>query len=60
MGLMAALMLKDLNPAAAAAGAVCAETPMGDGARRLYERLLETDGGLDFSAVIRLYGVSGG
>ncbi|WP_375422103.1 3-hydroxyisobutyrate dehydrogenase [uncultured Sphingomonas sp.] len=54
-GFAAALMLKDLRLAMAAADDTGAPTPMGAEARALYERLAEAgQGGLDFSALIRM------
>ena len=54
-GFAAALMLKDLRLAMAAAEDTGAPTPMGAEARALYERLAEAgQGGLDFSALIRM------
>ena len=54
-GFAAALMLKDLRLAMAAADDSDATTPMGAAARALYERMAEQgDGGLDFSALIRM------
>ncbi|WP_445192166.1 3-hydroxyisobutyrate dehydrogenase [Sphingomonas sp. Tas61C01] len=54
-GFAAALMLKDLRLAMAAAEDSGASTPMGAKARGLYERLAEQgQGGLDFSALIRM------
>ncbi len=54
-GFAAALMLKDLRLAMAAAEDSGAPTPMGAEARGLYERLAEQGhGGLDFSALIRM------
>jgi 3-hydroxyisobutyrate dehydrogenase len=54
-GFAAALMLKDLRLAMAAAEDTGAPTPMGAEARALYERLAAAgQGGLDFSALIRM------
>ena len=54
-GFAAALMLKDLRLAMAAAEDTGAPTPMGAEARALYERLAGAgQGGLDFSALIRM------
>ena len=54
-GFAAALMMKDLRLAMAAAEDSAAATPMGAQARGLYERLAEQgDGALDFSALIRM------
>lgn len=54
-GFAAALMLKDLRLAAEAAASVGAVTPMGSEAEALFSRLVERgDGGLDFSAIIKL------
>ena len=53
-GFAAALMLKDLKLAMAAAKAVGAQVPMGDLAERLYEAFdAEGNGALDFSAIIK-------
>jgi 3-hydroxyisobutyrate dehydrogenase len=52
-GFAAALMLKDLNLAQAAAQAAGADTPMGARAREIYEQFVQASGGdVDFSAVI--------
>ena len=52
-GFAAALMLKDLRHAGAAAAASGARTPVGDTARAQYEALVEAgEGGRDFSALI--------
>jgi 3-hydroxyisobutyrate dehydrogenase len=54
-GFMAALMLKDLRLARAAAEAVEANTPMGERAAQLYERFVAEGGSAkDFSAIIRM------
>lgn len=56
-GFMARLMLKDMLLAAGEAHQVGAATPVGDAARRLYQRMAETGVGLadkDFSAVYEL------
>ena len=54
-GFAAALMLKDLRLAMAAAEGSGALTPMGAEARRLYEQLADQGhGGLDFSALITM------
>ena len=54
-GFAAALMLKDLRLAMAAAEDTGAVAPMGAEARGLYERLAEQGhGGLDFSALIKM------
>jgi 3-hydroxyisobutyrate dehydrogenase len=53
-GFAAALMLKDLKLAVAAAQGAGAKVPMGDLAERLYEQFADSgNGGLDFSAIIR-------
>ncbi len=53
-GFAAALMLKDLRLAMAAAASVDADVPMGAKARELYEAFVEADkDGRDFSAIIR-------
>jgi 3-hydroxyisobutyrate dehydrogenase len=53
-GFTAAMMLKDLHLAQAAARATRAATPMGAGAAAVYERFVETGGGsVDFSGIIR-------
>ncbi len=53
-GFAAALMLKDLKLAVAAAQGAGAKVPMGDLAERLYADFTEAgSGGLDFSAIIR-------
>ena len=53
-GFAAALMLKDLRLAMAAAQDVGADTPMGAKAAERYEAFAEAgQGGLDFSAIIR-------
>jgi 3-hydroxyisobutyrate dehydrogenase len=59
-GFTAAMMLKDLKLAQAAARATHATTPLGAGAAAVYERFIESDGGsIDFSGIIRyLRGVS--
>jgi 3-hydroxyisobutyrate dehydrogenase len=59
-GFTAAMMLKDLKLAQAAARATHATTPLGAGAAAVYERFIESDGGsVDFSGIIRyLRGVS--
>jgi 3-hydroxyisobutyrate dehydrogenase len=59
-GFTAAMMLKDLKLAQAAARATRATTPLGAGAAAVYERFIESDGGsFDFSGIIRyLRGVS--
>ncbi|HEY2526591.1 MAG TPA: 3-hydroxyisobutyrate dehydrogenase [Xanthobacteraceae bacterium] len=54
-GFAAALMLKDLNLARAAAESVGAQTAIGAHAAEIYERFAqEGHGGLDFSAIITL------
>ena len=55
-GFAAALMLKDLRLAMAAAQSVDAYTPMGAEAEELYARFAEAlgGGGKDFSAIIRM------
>ena len=56
-GFAVALMLKDLRLAMEAAGGVDAETPMGARAAELYEKFAaEGQGGLDFSAIIKMLG----
>jgi 3-hydroxyisobutyrate dehydrogenase len=56
-GFAAALMLKDLRLAMAAADDVGAETPIGAKARELYEAIAEQGrGGIDFSGIIRMLG----
>jgi 3-hydroxyisobutyrate dehydrogenase len=53
-GFTAAMMLKDLNLAQAAARATRATTPLGAGAAAVYERFVDTGaGGTDFSGIIR-------
>jgi 3-hydroxyisobutyrate dehydrogenase len=53
-GFTAAMMLKDLKLAQAAARATRATTPLGAGAAAVYEQFVETgDGGVDFSGIIR-------
>jgi 3-hydroxyisobutyrate dehydrogenase len=53
-GFTAAMMLKDLNLAQAAARATRATTPLGAGAAAVYERFVDTgEGGVDFSGIIR-------
>ena len=53
-GFTAAMMLKDLKLAQAAARATRAATPLGAGAAAVYEQLVESgDGSLDFSGIIR-------
>jgi 3-hydroxyisobutyrate dehydrogenase len=53
-GFTAAMMLKDLKLAQAAARATRATTPLGAGAAAVYERFVESgDGGVDFSGIIR-------
>jgi 3-hydroxyisobutyrate dehydrogenase len=53
-GFTAAMMLKDLKLAQAAARATHATTPLGAGAAAVYERFVESDGGsADFSGIIR-------
>jgi 3-hydroxyisobutyrate dehydrogenase len=53
-GFTAALMLKDLKLARAAARATRAVTPLSAGAAAVYERFVEDDGGAtDFSGIIR-------
>src|SRR6476659_13995 len=53
-GFAAAMMLKDLNLAQAAARATRATTPLGAGAAAVYERFVESeDGSVDFSGIIR-------
>jgi 3-hydroxyisobutyrate dehydrogenase len=51
-GFTAAMMLKDLNLAQQAAGAVGATTPLGAQAQQLYDLFnAQANGGLDFSAI---------
>jgi 3-hydroxyisobutyrate dehydrogenase len=53
-GFTAAMMLKDLKLAQAAARATRAATPMGAGAAAVYEKFIESGGGnIDFSGIIR-------
>jgi 3-hydroxyisobutyrate dehydrogenase len=53
-GFTAAMMLKDLNLAQAAARATRATTPLGAGAAAVYERFVDSGGGGgDFSGIIR-------
>ncbi len=53
-GFTAAMMLKDLKLAQAAARATHATTPLGAGAAAVYERFIESsDGSVDFSGIIR-------
>jgi 3-hydroxyisobutyrate dehydrogenase len=53
-GFTAAMMLKDLKLAQAAARATRAATPLGAGAAAVYQQLVESgDGSLDFSGIIR-------
>ena len=53
-GFTAAMMLKDLNLAQAAARAARVATPLGAGAAAVYERFVEGSGGSDdFSGIIR-------
>jgi len=53
-GFTAAMMLKDLNLAQAAARAARAATPLGAGAAAVYERFVDGGGGsVDFSGIIR-------
>jgi 3-hydroxyisobutyrate dehydrogenase len=53
-GFTAAMMLKDLNLAQAAARATRATTPLGAGAAAVYEQFVKSDGGsVDFSGIIR-------
>jgi 3-hydroxyisobutyrate dehydrogenase len=53
-GFTAAMMLKDLKLAQAAARATRATTPLGAGAAAVYEQFVETgEGGVDFSGIIR-------
>src|SRR6267143_15268 len=53
-GFTAAMMLKDLKLAQAAARATHASTPLGAGAAAVYEQFVETgEGGVDFSGIIR-------
>jgi 3-hydroxyisobutyrate dehydrogenase len=56
-GFATALMLKDLRLAMEAAASVDADTPMGAKAAELFQKFNdEGNGGLDFSAIIRLLG----
>ncbi|GAA0301947.1 3-hydroxyisobutyrate dehydrogenase [Sphingomonas oligophenolica] len=56
-GFATALMLKDLRLAMEAAADAGADTPMGARAAELYEKFAaEGQGGLDFSAIIRMLG----
>jgi 3-hydroxyisobutyrate dehydrogenase len=61
-GFAAALMLKDLRLAMAAAGQVKANTPMGERATELYERYVDAlDGDAsDFSGIIRMFAAGAG
>jgi 3-hydroxyisobutyrate dehydrogenase len=53
-GFTAAMMLKDLKLAQAAARATRATTPLGAGAAAVYERFIDSgDGSVDFSGIIR-------
>jgi 3-hydroxyisobutyrate dehydrogenase len=53
-GFTAAMMLKDLKLAQAAAKATHARTPLGAGAAAVYEQFVENaDAGVDFSGIIR-------
>jgi 3-hydroxyisobutyrate dehydrogenase len=53
-GFTAAMMLKDLKLAQAAARATRATTPLGAGAAAVYERFVDSgDGGVDFSGIFR-------
>ncbi|MFL5229183.1 MAG: 3-hydroxyisobutyrate dehydrogenase [Microvirga sp.] len=53
-GFSAAMMLKDLKLAQAAARATRATTPLGAGAAAVYERFVDSeDGSVDFSGIIR-------
>jgi 3-hydroxyisobutyrate dehydrogenase len=53
-GFTAAMMLKDLRLAQAAARATRATTPLGAGAAAVYEHFVDSgDGGVDFSGIIR-------
>jgi len=53
-GFTAAMMLKDLNLAQAAARATRATTPLGAGAAAVYERFVDSGAGsVDFSGIIR-------
>jgi 3-hydroxyisobutyrate dehydrogenase len=53
-GFTAAMMLKDLHLAQAAARAARAATPLGAGAAAVYERFVESGGGdVDFSGILR-------
>jgi 3-hydroxyisobutyrate dehydrogenase len=55
-GFTAAMMLKDLRLAQAAAAAMSAATPLGAAAASLYQLHVDRDGaGLDFSAIYRLF-----
>jgi 3-hydroxyisobutyrate dehydrogenase len=56
-GFATALMLKDLRLAMEAAASVDADTPMGAKAAELYQAFNDAgNGGLDFSAIVRLLG----
>ncbi len=57
-GFAAALMLKDLRLAMEAAESTGADVPMGNKARRLYEKYAEEkgQGGMDFSGIINMLG----
>src|SRR5262245_3059385 len=53
-GFTAAMMLKDLKLAQAAAKSVRAATPLGAGAAAVYEQFVDSgEGGVDFSGIIR-------
>jgi 3-hydroxyisobutyrate dehydrogenase len=53
-GFTAAMMLKDLNLAQAAARATRATTPLGAGAAAVYQQFVEHGGGVvDFSGILR-------
>ena len=54
-GFTAAMMLKDLALARAAAGAAGADTPLGEKAAALYEKFIKSgDGEVDFSGIITM------
>lgn len=52
-GFASALMLKDLTLALEAAGKAGATTPLGAHAKAIYEEFAQTNGALDFSAIIK-------
>lgn len=55
----AALLLKDLGLATSAAESAGVELVVGNSAKTQFEKLVELDGGLDSSAVIKVVGVHG-